>query len=263
MLPKQFTDLAENFMKAFDLERPPAIEYRLIHNKAAAWAAQSGMGFQGGAALGHIAKGITDYMQEKAALLRDKLQQVANSTEIEFYPELNTDLKAYCADYMSPRLRGAEQQFEMIRTGTTAPTGFTDQFRMNLNAILPKTNADLDLFCAEYETKERNRKRMNTPNIVYNLTGNNARVNIGSTDYSVNIADSKMVFSEVRKAIEGGIEDTGEREKLLVKTAELEKNVGNKTNYARVYAEFIACAANHMKLIGPWIPAITKWLTGP
>jgi hypothetical protein len=262
MLPKQLTDLTDGFVKAFDSERPPVIEFRKIHNKGAASAVQSGVGWGGGASLGVIAKGLTEYLREKALFVSDKLQQVVTSTEIAFYAELNTDLKSQFAAYLNPCLKGAEDYFETLRKSSPSPTGFTDQLRMNLNSIMPSINADLDLFCVEYEVKERNRKRMNTPNIIYNLHGQNARVNQGSVDYSVNIASSQTVFSEIKKTIESGIEDEELKQQLLTKTAELEQNVG-KPSFAKKYAEFIACAANHMKLLGPWIPALTQWLTGP
>ncbi len=159
MLPKQLTDLTDGFVKSFDSERPPVIEFRKIHNKGAEWAVQSGVGWGGGASLGVIAKGLTEYLREKALFVRDKLQQVVTSTEIKFYAELNTDLKSQFAAYLNPCLKGAEDYFETLRKSTLAPTGFTDQLRMDFNSIVPRINADLDLFCADYEAKERNRKQ--------------------------------------------------------------------------------------------------------
>src|SRR6267142_1298089 len=135
MLPKQITDLVESAMKAYDLERPPVIEFRKVHTKAAEWAVKSGTGFGGGMALSHVADGLKEYMREKAAFVRDKLQQVLTSTEIPFYKEMSADMKQYLADYMNPRLKGAEQQFENSRQGTLAPTGFTTQFKQHLDAI--------------------------------------------------------------------------------------------------------------------------------
>ncbi len=259
MLPKEFTDLIESAMKAFDLERPPEIEYRVIHNKGASWAVSSGTGWQGGMQLAGIGKGLTEYMREKAILVRDKLQQAANSTEIPFYKTMSADMKAYLAEYMKPRLTRTESEFERLRQSTMSPTGFTDQFKMQLNAILPKLNSELDLFCAEYETKERNRKTMNGPHIIYNFHGDNARVNQNSNDYSVNIANATEVFSGMKKSIEAGIEDEKTKHELLAKATELEASV-NKPTYGKIYKELLEQGANYMKIIGPWIPALTKWL---
>ena len=102
---------------------------------------------------------------------------------------------------------------------------------------------------------------MNTPTVIYNVSGHNARVNVGSADYSINVTKSEELFPEIKRTIESGLEDAGLKQQLLAKTAELEKNVG-KPSYAKKYSDFIAAAANHMTLLGPWIPALTRFL-GP
>lgn len=260
MLPKQVTNLVDGFVNAFDVERPPVLEFRKIHNKGAEWAVSSGVGWEGGAPLGVIAKALVAYMREKAVYVRDQLKLAVSTTEIDFYPELNLDLKAQFSAYLSPCLKSAENKFEETRKSTTAPAGYTDQLRMELDAIPVQMDADLDLFCAGYETNERNKKQMSTPSIVYNFHGHNARVNNGSVDYSVNISSSETVFSEIKKTIEAGVRDETQRNELLTKANELEQCVG-KAGFAKKYAEFIAVAANHMELLGPWIPALTQWLS--
>lgn len=93
--------------------------------------------------------------------------------------------------------------------------------------------------------------------ITYNLHGDNPRVNIGSTDLSINIKNSEKIFSELRKAIESGVADESLRKQLLEYNAAMETSVGKPTFFKK-YSDFIALAANHMQLIGPYIPALTK-----
>lgn len=258
MLPKQVTDLTDGFVRVFDSEHPATIEFRKAHNKAAESLVQRGFGSAGNL-LYPISKEVTAYLEKKAQFVWDKLQQVITSTEIESYPELNTDLKSQVASYFNPTRQAAEYYMEEIRRASDAPTGYTTQIKVTLDNILLKVSAEVDLFCAKYAMNEK--KKNSLPTIIYNLSGDNARVNIGSTDVSINIANSEKIFCELKKTIENGVEDNELKEQLLAKTADLEKSVGNKLGYTTRYSEWIALAANHMTLLGPWIPALTHFLT--
>jgi hypothetical protein len=94
----------------------------------------------------------------------------------------------------------------------------------------------------------------------YNLHGANARVNISSTDNSQNFADTsnQALFADIRKALES-IPDAAEREGLLPYADELEKSQGTPA-YMPAYQAFVQNAANHMTLVGPFIPALSKLL---
>src|SRR5258708_2289880 len=104
MLANRIIELTDAYVRAFDVERPQVLEFRKIHNKGASWAVQSGVGFQGGAALGVIAKGLVEYLSGKADFIKDKLQQSVTATEIEFYPELSMDLKSHFSAYLNHSL---------------------------------------------------------------------------------------------------------------------------------------------------------------
>src|SRR6267142_6423390 len=230
MLPKQITDLVESAMKAYDLERPPVIEFRKVHTKAAEWAVKNRVGFGGGMALNGIADGMRDYLRERAVFVRDKLQQVLTSTKILFYKEMSADMKSYLAEYMNPRLRQAESDFENIRQGTTAPTGFTTEFRQRLDAILPKLNAELDLFCAEYAMKEKERNQQGNGGIRIDSIGtfNGALANQISHS-QVTVYDNRSIPEQVSaiRLLENALEAEITRRKptgqALVKADEAQK----------------------------------------
>jgi len=51
-----------------------------------------------------------------------------------------------------------------------------------------------------------------------------------------------------------------EQQDLLARTMELEQET-SKTGFAKKYAEFMALAADHITVIGPFIPALTQMIT--
>jgi hypothetical protein len=99
--------------------------------------------------------------------------------------------------------------------------------------------------------------------IIYNLTGPNARVNIQSIDSSTNVVvevEPAELFGRIRAAIDQGVQDGELLKKLQEKVTELEKTQGTPSFAAR-YKEFIALAANHMTLLAPFIPALLQMMS--
>ena len=124
-----------------------------------------------------------------------------------------------------------------------------------------KIFAEVDLFCAKLEAQESEKKANRvSSNITYNLHGNNPRININSKDYSINIANSKIVFDEIRKTIESEIQDENLKRDLQSKVAEMEQSVGKNT-FLPKYSEFVALAANHVTVFAPLLPALIQFLT--
>jgi hypothetical protein len=109
--------------------------------------------------------------------------------------------------------------------------------------------------------KETSLPRRQAGPTIYNISGPNARVNINSVDLSANVIDltSDALFQELRAAITNGIADAARREVVLSAVGSMEVEQGKKTFAAR-YREFVAVAADHMALIGPFIPALTQLL---
>jgi len=97
--------------------------------------------------------------------------------------------------------------------------------------------------------------------IVYNLIGPNARVNIQSVDSSANLVgvEPTELFGRIREAIGESVKDGELLEKLQEKVTDLEKAQGT-TGFTARYQEFIALAANHITILAPFIPALSQML---
>ena len=100
-----------------------------------------------------------------------------------------------------------------------------------------------------------------TQTIINNISGHNARVNIGSTDNSVNQIGgaSDEVFTQLIDVLRSQIGDAQARDKLitLVEGMRQESKAGSILG---AYQSFIASAAAHMTIIAPFIPALTRLL---
>jgi hypothetical protein len=96
---------------------------------------------------------------------------------------------------------------------------------------------------------------------VFNVHGSNARVNIDSTDNSTNVVHQGVPFEEIRKSIEAGVADAGERATMLTALADLQ-SASDQESGSKKYQAFIASAHHHMALLGPYLPALGHWVHG-
>ena len=97
--------------------------------------------------------------------------------------------------------------------------------------------------------------------IITHITGDNARVNLNSTDNSTNTAirNSAEVFAQLAAAIKQGIQDTTERERVLAAVRAMEAEA-DKPTYKQRYNDFMATCGQYMTIIGPFVPALTDIL---
>ena len=114
---------------------------------------------------------------------------------------------------------------------------------------------------AHFQLKVRRRSKSSPAlrgpmQVVYNVTGDNARINIGATDASTNIVnvEESTLFVKLRQAVEQTVDDDGARRQILVAVAALESEAGRPTFLQR-YNDFMAAAANHMTALTPFLPA--------
>jgi hypothetical protein len=91
------------------------------------------------------------------------------------------------------------------------------------------------------------------------VTGPNSRVNIQSTDQSTNTVVTGSIFEDVRKALDGGVQNEEERTELKNLLSDLEVAKDKKTFTAR-YQAFIGSAANHMTIIAPFLTPLAGLL---
>jgi len=95
---------------------------------------------------------------------------------------------------------------------------------------------------------------------VFNVQGANARINIGSSDYSMNSTVKNVtVFSDLKKAVALEVKDPEERKNLEHSISDAEQSY-KKGTFLEGYQKFISSAADHMKIIAPFIPELTKLL---
>lgn len=93
----------------------------------------------------------------------------------------------------------------------------------------------------------------------YHLHGANSRVNVASTDQSVNtvFVQPNEVFAKIRTEIKAAIADAAEREEVLRRLADLEEAQGTPLFTERL-GTFLAFAANWTTVIMPFLPALTE-----
>ena len=93
------------------------------------------------------------------------------------------------------------------------------------------------------------------------VSGNNARVNIASTDNSTNTVTETTTFTDMRKVISDGVSDSNHRTTLLAAVDDMEKN--QKTpGFVAAYQNFIGVAADHLTLLMPFLPILATLLPG-
>jgi hypothetical protein len=90
------------------------------------------------------------------------------------------------------------------------------------------------------------------------VSGENARVNIGSLDQSNNVVTTSSTFNQLRDAITTEGLDAKASDDLLKLIAQMEKEQ-SKPGFGSAYQKFIAAAGDHMKIIGPFIPLLAKF----
>jgi hypothetical protein len=102
---------------------------------------------------------------------------------------------------------------------------------------------------------------MEKDSIVYNITNVSGRVNIQSQDNSVNKNISMMgdIFVQIKEAILCSDIQQTERDLLLNKLDDMKVAEGSST-FIEKYQNFIQSAANHMSIVAPFLPALSKLL---
>ena len=90
-------------------------------------------------------------------------------------------------------------------------------------------------------------------------SGAGARINVNSTDTSVNVVSiaEDAVFPRLRNEIEANVKDSLKRQQYLsLAPDELEQSKGSPS-YAAKFKDFISVTADLMTIIGPFIQPLT------
>ena len=116
---------------------------------------------------------------------------------------------------------------------------------------------------AHFQVKIRRKGAFNPGtggNYTIHLSGNNARVNLHSTDNSSNIVIDNRVFADLRAAINEHVTDDAARASLLRSVDDMDDSKVDKTGFLGAYQRFIASAAEHMTVVAPFLPALAPLL---
>ena len=141
----------------------------------------------------------------------------------------------------------------------TVPSGLTEVFVV----VDPGFYAASHGMEAHYQIKVRRKEAtQRPPNVVtYNVTGANAKINIGSYDASHNLVFhpgyADELFASIRSAVDAGITDANQRQSVLDAVAAMEQSAGTPAFLER-YTRFVGVVADHITLIAPLIPALTQ-----
>lgn len=94
----------------------------------------------------------------------------------------------------------------------------------------------------------------------YNVSGPNARVNVGSIDNSRNVASTENaeLFLQLRELL-ARVPDVAKREAMTSVVSEMEQSAGKPT-FTQHYKCFISLAADHVGLFSALLPALTQLL---
>jgi hypothetical protein len=97
--------------------------------------------------------------------------------------------------------------------------------------------------------------------LTIHVSGQNARLNVGSIDNSSNVANSSelTVFEDARRTIAEKTEGEA-KDALLAKLQDLQDAL-NTPSYATRYKEFMQTAADHVTVLGPVLAALAGFLS--
>ena len=92
--------------------------------------------------------------------------------------------------------------------------------------------------------------------VIANVNSDNSEISsISSND------DIKDAIKNIKSIAEANIDVSKNLESIRLAIKTLEDSIG-RPNFLDSYKNFISCAADHMALFAPFIPAISKYLVG-
>jgi hypothetical protein len=105
-------------------------------------------------------------------------------------------------------------------------------------------------------------KDKESPHVVYNVSGPNARINIQSTDLSTNIVnvESAALFDKLRNVIQESVQDADAIKRLSEQVDAMQAATSTQT-FLGAYQQFVSVAADHLTLFLPFLPALTQLLS--
>jgi len=139
---------------------------------------------------------------------------------------------------------GIEERFIVIDPGYSAGMG----------AIKPH-------YQVKYEREDMQKEKVAPSTIIYNVSGENSRVNVNSHDHSINQVNNapKELFETIREVLSKEIKSTEEKDNLIDLANQLE-NAQGTTSFIDKYKNFMSSASDHMGVLSPLLPALAALL---
>lgn len=183
--------------------------------------------------------------------------------EIPLDQDLSSCIESEIKGFIETQFRHALRNHSTSIGGSTLPTNIMDVFAERIpaatfNIVNP---IQVRLEKARVQSARVAPHKESSVNQIFNVHGPNARVNIDSTDNSTNVVHQGVPFEEIRKSIEAGVADAGERTTMLTALADLQ-SASDQESGSKRYQAFIASAHHHMALLGPYLPALGHWVHG-
>jgi hypothetical protein len=138
------------------------------------------------------------------------------------------------------------------------PSGIEETFEVVDPVFLEKSKR----IPAHYQVKVRKKGMFPSGqggNYSFNISGQNARVSIGSHDHSTNIATQGDVFGDISTALQGVVKNGDELRQLLSAVDEMKRQRGG-AGFVAAYRSFVSLAADHLGVLAPFLPALSQLL---
>ena len=143
------------------------------------------------------------------------------------------------------------------------PDGRTEEYLILDSGYVAEFHGIPAKYECRVEKKTALKSSSQRADIVYNVnfSGANSRFNLHSYDLSSNLVDvePEQLFKELRSVIARDIEDDGKRDEVLKQVDTLKKTYGTP-QFLETYQSFVSSVADHMTIIGPFIPALSQLL---
>jgi hypothetical protein len=217
---------------------------------------------------------IEDYDARIEAVRSNSLRRAFDSGAFNFEtpvePDRYHELRLTAADFQPQKKADDETIRRFIKFGAYC-LGFRHRPNNHPNLYVDfDCTEDLEFRCAptsklidEIEQGVADSPQPTGGSLTQNIHfhGHNARLNVNSTDKSVNVASvsNDKTFIQMREVAQS-IQDEAEREKILARIAELESTKGS-SGFLSSYQSFISSVADYMSIFGPFIPALTQMLS--
>lgn len=93
------------------------------------------------------------------------------------------------------------------------------------------------------------------------VTGDQNRASVNSTDYSVNSITTENIFTQLTQAIDSSVSNQNDREAMLAIIREMEKSKGT-ADYVPWFQKLVGYLADYATVLGPFLPTLGGFAGG-